>query len=289
MTLDLQRSWRAIGLVVPVLALGGIAAGCGEEDSAASGGGGGTAQPAALAIEATSAQPPEFKVPATAPAGAVTITFTNSTKDDIDGQLARAEGDHSDEEVLAQLNNAKQGKPVAGWFEGAGGVGSTEPGKTDSVTQVLEPGTYYVVGGDDSPDGALEKFEVKAGEGADLPRTDAKITATEYGFTAEGLKAGANRVELRNDGREWHHFLASEMKPDATIEDVRKFLLTEKGEVPFASEEGADSAVMNGGVSQVVNLDLKPGKYAFFCYIADRKGGPPHVVKGMVSEVTVEK
>jgi hypothetical protein len=287
MTLDLQRSWRAIGLVVPVLALG-VAAGCGDEDSAASGGGGDTSEPAALAIEATSAQPPEFKVPATAPAGAVTITFTNSTKADIDGQLARAEGDHSDEEVLAELNNAKQGKPVAGWFEGAGRVGSTEPGKTDSVTQVLEPGTYYVVGGDDSPDGALEKFEVKAGEGAELPATDAEITATEYGFTGEGLNAGPNRVELRNDGKEWHHFLASEMKPDATIEDVRKFLMTEKGELPFASEEGVDSAVMDGGMSQVVNLDLKPGKYAFFCYIADRKGGPPHVVKGMISEVTVE-
>ena len=287
MTLDLQGSWRAIGLVIPVLALG-VAAGCGDEDSEAGGGGSDATEPAALAIEATSAEPPEFKVPATAPAGAVTITFTNSTKDDIDGQMARVEGERSDQEVLAELNNAKEGRPVAGWLEGAGGVGSTEPGRTDSVTQVLEPGTYYVVGGDDSPEGALAKFEVKAGDGADLPATDAKISATEYGFTAEGLKAGANSVELRNDGKEWHHFLASAMKPDATIEDVRKFLLTEKGELPFASEEGANSAVMNGGMSQVVNLDLEPGKYAFFCYIADRKGGPPHVVKGMVSEVTVE-
>jgi hypothetical protein len=288
MTLDLQGSWRAIGLVVPVLALG-VAAGCGENDSAASGAADDTPEPATLAIEATSAQPPEFKVPATARAGAVKITFTNSTKHDMDGQMARVEGEHSDREVLAQLANAKEGRPVASWFKAAGGVGFVEPGSAHSVTQLLEPGTYYVVGGDAAPKGELAAFEVKAGAEAELPATDATVTATEYRFAGRGLKAGSNKVELRNRGKEWHHFLAAQMKPEATIEDVRKFLMTEKGEPPFASEEGADSAVMEGGASQVVNLDLKPGKYAFFCYIADRKGGPPHVAKGMISEVTVER
>jgi hypothetical protein len=36
-----------------------------------------------------------------------------------------------------------------------------------------------------------------------------------------------------------------------------------------------------------VNLDLKPGRYAFYCFISDRQGGPPHAVKGMVAEVEV--
>ncbi len=30
-----------------------------------------------------------------------------------------------------------------------------------------------------------------------------------------------------------------------------------------------------------------PGKYSLVCFIEDRKGGPPHVAKGMVGETTV--
>jgi hypothetical protein len=33
---------------------------------------------------------------------------------------------------------------------------------------------------------------------------------------------------------------------------------------------------------------LKPGKYALYCFISDRKGGPPHITKGTISEATVE-
>ena len=87
----------------------------------------------------------------------------------------------------------------------------------------------------------------------------------------------------------------SPIKPDATEEQVKKFLETEKGESPFADEEsedagpnGAETTVMDGGVAQIAELDLRKGKYAFFCFVADRQGGPPHVMKGMVSVVEVE-
>ena len=43
-----------------------------------------------------------------------------------------------------------------------------------------------------------------------------------------------------------------------------------------------------GGFSQSVKFEGGPGKYVFFCFVADKGGGPPHVAKGMVSEVTVE-
>ena len=63
--------------------------------------------------------------------------------------------------------------------------------------------------------------------------------------------------------------------------------MSEKGTPPFSEEDGLESAVMDGGVSQLIDVELKPGRYAFFCFIADKAGGPPHVAKGMVSEVTV--
>ena len=46
--------------------------------------------------------------------------------------------------------------------------------------------------------------------------------------------------------------------------------------------------MLDAGVSQTLDFKGEPGKYAFFCFMADKKGGPPHVAKGMVSEVVVE-
>jgi hypothetical protein len=45
--------------------------------------------------------------------------------------------------------------------------------------------------------------------------------------------------------------------------------------------------VIDGGESQVIDLQLKKGNYALVCFIQDRKGGPPHAAKGMVSEADV--
>ena len=48
------------------------------------------------------------------------------------------------------------------------------------------------------------------------------------------------------------------------------------------------STVLDGGKSQIVTANLEAGRYAFLCFISDKQtGGPPHVVKGMVSEVEV--
>jgi hypothetical protein len=44
---------------------------------------------------------------------------------------------------------------------------------------------------------------------------------------------------------------------------------------------------MDGGGKQVVEVELKAGKYALLCWVPDRAGGPPHAVKGMISEAVV--
>jgi hypothetical protein len=47
------------------------------------------------------------------------------------------------------------------------------------------------------------------------------------------------------------------------------------------------SGVLAGGTRENLPLDLKPGRYALLCFASDRAGGPPHVAKGMLDEVTV--
>ncbi|HYH58834.1 MAG TPA: hypothetical protein VD790_06395 [Thermoleophilaceae bacterium] len=281
-----RHEWRIAALALVVLALGAAVVGCGDDDDDESA----SSDPVALTIEATSAEPPAYTAPETVEAGVVEITLENNADAQIDGQLVRIDGEHADEEIVGELQNAMRGRPVQDWFQGAGGAPSTNPGESSTVTQVLEPGAYYVVGGDAPPADALTKITVEGEGGAELPEADGTIVATEYEFAGENLTAGTQRIEMRNEGEEWHHFLGGQLKEGATIEDAREFLETEKGAPPFAGseDEGVGTAVFDGGISQIVEVDLKPGTYAFFCFIADRAGGPPHVAKGMVSEVTVE-
>lgn len=82
--------------------------------------------------------------------------------------------------------------------------------------------------------------------------------------------------------------VAAPIKQGKTIADVRKFIKTEKGEEPIDEKGTVDTPVLEGGGSQVAQLNLKKkGKYALLCFVPDRKGGPPHVAKGMISEATV--
>ena len=46
--------------------------------------------------------------------------------------------------------------------------------------------------------------------------------------------------------------------------------------------------MIEGGETQLIDLDLKPGRYALFCLITDRLGGPPHALKGMVDEFEIK-
>ena len=45
--------------------------------------------------------------------------------------------------------------------------------------------------------------------------------------------------------------------------------------------------MLDGGAEQVTDLEFVKGKYALVCFITDRKGGPPHIAKGMISEVDI--
>jgi hypothetical protein len=69
---------------------------------------------------------------------------------------------------------------------------------------------------------------------------------------------------------------------------VTTFLETEEGEPPFDEAGNAGTAVIDGGRSQVVDLDLDSGSYALVCFVTDREGGEPHVAQGMITEAEVE-
>jgi len=264
------------------LALTAALAGCGDDEEKS----GTSAKPNEVAFELKpDGKKATMTGPKTVEAGVAEITLKNSTKKGGGLQLIRVEGDHTKEQVFTRGEAwGDKGRPLPSWLFLEGGVPNTGPGKSDSVTQALDPGKYYAA---DLESDAVAAIEVTGKAKGQVKQPQAKIDATEYTFRATDLKAGKSEVLFDNSGGEPHFVVGLPMNPGATIEDVRTFFKEEKGRPPFSEKGGFDTAVIEGRRKQVVNLNLKKGKYALACFIPDRKGGPPHAVKGMIAEATV--
>jgi hypothetical protein len=229
--------------------------------------------------------------PANAEAGLAEITLVNDSDAGADLQLIRVEGEHSIEEVTEGLGKAMQGKPFPEWFFAAGGVGSLGPGESATVTQVLQPGDYYAFNTEGGPPDPKSPSMTKvSGEESDaeIEEGDATVEAAEYVFNADTLPSGEVEIAFDNIGAQPHHLIASPIKGGATAEEVEKAFKEEKGPPPLEEKGTLSTAVLEGGEGQLVTMDLKPGRYALYCFITDREGGPPHAFKGMVDEVEVK-
>ncbi|MDP8910033.1 MAG: hypothetical protein M3N47_13175 [Chloroflexota bacterium] len=279
-----------------VLVAGALAlSACGDD------GGGGSPAPRKLAVEVVQAGENRFRLsaPRSVEAGLVEITLTSPAgSTSHDAQLVRVEGDHTLDEVVKTL--AVEGAPIPPWMAPAGGVGQTDAGATGRSVQRVSPGTYHILDtgqpeGDDVKSyfetGAVATFKVTGdAAAANLPHATAKITAREYAFSVRGLTAGRNEVEFANAGNEPHHVIAMPYREGATLADVKKAFGQQgppDGPPPVDFENLTGSAVLERGTRQVTELQLKRGRYALVCFVSDRRGGPPHVAKGMIAEAVV--
>ncbi len=228
--------------------------------------------------------------PKSAEAGLAEISFGNNSTGEADLQLIRVEGDHTAKEVVEGLEKATAGKPFPDWFFAGGGIGLIEPGETVTATQVLQPGSYYAFNTESAFDPKTTPVVEVTGEASDeeLDEGEGVVEAGEYVFESDGLPAGTNQILFDNIGAQPHHMLASKLIGDATAEEVEKAFKSKGGKPPLSEDGTQTTAVLEGGEGQLVTFDLEPGRYAFYCFITDRQGGPPHALKGMVDEIEVE-
>jgi len=285
------------------LGSGGLLAGCGDDDDKDAA----AAKPVAFAIEATAEGKTKkaLEFPATIKSGLATITLKNSDSVPRAAGFIRLVGDHTVDEAIKATGG--EGTPIPPWVEDGGGVSTVKPGETATVTQVLAPGRYAIsddetAGGQGEGKtyaelGAKGEFTVTGpASDAELPAQPATLTATddgdkEYGFEFKGLKAGPNEVRFENTGEELHHAIMLPLNKGATIDDAEAAFASDappKGPPPVDFEGLIGTQVIDGGIAQNIELDLKAGKYAVICFIQDREGGMPHVSKGMIDELTVE-
>lgn len=274
-----------VGAFALVLLVVGIA-GCG----------GGSDSPATLKVSINEkGKEATFSAPKSAEGGLIELTVTNEGKAPHGVQLIRYTGGHTPQEVLKVVSG--ESHKVPDWIRGEGGIGSVEGGQTASATLNLEAGNFLIADAEMEGKSAPAEVKVTEGDEGDLPSTEGTVTAEEkdedeYAWDVSGLKAGKNQITFNSEGDEALHLIVAvpvkgKVPPLSKIqEDIGK-----NGPPPsyIEFESAQATAVLDGGKSQTLPVDLKSGKYLFFCPLTDRDGGKPHYEEGLLSIETVSK
>ena len=293
-----SRAWALL------LALALLLAGCGGGDD-----GGGTQattppQPAKVTVTATaSGDQVSFDLPAQVKPGATELSLVNNTKEQVEFQLVQLDEGHTMAEFYPAIE--KDGAPIPTWLHAMGGVGEASPGERRTVVVDLKAGSYAWFSNTTPEQEGAEPLYKRGGEGslevtgdpsgAPLPATGAQITAkevspTDYRFDASGLKAGTNQITFTNGGGELHHVVIARLNDGATIDQAQEFFTTQdfKGPPPIDFDASEVTAVLDSSGKEVDTVELKSGSYALLCFLSDRAGSPPHVIKAkMIQEVKV--
>lgn len=286
----LNRSrWSSASLAAFVLALAAAAlTGCG---------GGGETSPTKLKIGVSEqGGTTSFTVPRSVEGGLVELTVTNEGRAPHGVQLIRYEAEHTAQEVLEKISGESEKTPD--WIRGEGGIGMVEGGGSATATMNLEAGKFLITdAAQQSGKPATAEMEVTEGGEGDLPSTEGSVTAEEkgenhYAWKVSGLRAGNNQVTFNSEGEHTIHLLvAVPLKGKVPpLNRIREDLSKEGGPPPsYVEFEKAEStAVLDGGKSQTTPLDLKSGRYLFFCPLTDRDGGKPHDQEGLLSVESVK-
>jgi len=260
-----------------------------------------------------------FDLPATVPGGFVSVEFKNEGKLVHEAAFVKVDQDVPQEQFVADLKAAsgEEGGPIAAYLKPYIAGFFTKAGATETFSQSLPSGNYYVVCAltdldsvegeqEEEPTGPplpqhfelgmLKKVTVDGPATVEPPEADTVVAATEYTFDISGLQAGKNEILFRNEGPKEIHMAAVLEFPEGVDEAaagkaIEAFTAESEGPPPEGTPEPADvgfSGVFEVGGAALFNVDAKAGRvYAFVCFIQDRAGGPPHAAKGMSKLVKV--
>lgn len=303
------------GVAVAALAL--FAAGCGDDDDTTADGATTTtaAEPGggAGALEVSAVDFGFEGLPDEIPGGAVKINLVNDGA--ADHEIAFVEiGDTELDQFLIDFAPVLQGGPIPEYVVSFVGANEVPVGGSDTFTYTLPEGTYAAFcalsGTPDDPEaegephfdlGMKQIVEVTAPTGeTELPEGDGTITALDYTFEAD-LSGGDSVINFVNDGPDQPHFAGFDVFPEGTtVEEAEAafetLLSLEDGQAPPEgtpeSEEVGFSGVSTPGNDIQFNVPggFESGRtYIFYCFIADRTGGPPHAIGNkMYKAFTIE-
>lgn len=132
------------------------------------------------------------------------------------------------------------------------------------------------------------------------PETEAPaeytIDATDHEFDApDEVPAGVATFRLVNNGQQLHHAVLVRLDEGHTVDDLRQNLQEQDVTAPesptmpsWATLMGGPNAAPPGGHGATsATVPLRPGEYAWLCFVHSPMDGEPHYEKGMITGMTV--
>jgi hypothetical protein len=235
-----------------------------------------------------------FAGPDTVAPGMTTIRMVNNGQQEHHIILGKLD----EGRTMADLMAAFQANPNAepDFLTWVGGAGSAMPGNGSNATQDLDAGTYvlicFVPDATDNMMPHIAKGMVKelvvAGERIDAPApaSAGDITLNEFVFATPTFSAGTHTFRVVNNGQQTHEVTVVRLNDGVTAEQYMASMAPGATTPPPGVAVGGNGAI-SPGRSNWFSLTLEPGNYVLLCFVPDPADGQPHIVKGMVTPVTI--
>jgi len=113
------------------------------------------------------------------------------------------------------------------------------------------------------------------------------VHANEFAFTApKSAPAGTITFRMVNDGKQLHHVAIVKLLNGRTAADFTDALKKPGPPPAWAVAVGGPNAVVPGQTMDAT-VTLEPGNYALVCFVPSPGEVAPHLMKGMISALTV--
>jgi uncharacterized cupredoxin-like copper-binding protein len=236
-----------------------------------------------------------FSGPDSIAAGWTRLILSNEGPDYHHMQLVRLSDGKTVDDLVAAFNDS----PVLpDWAEEVGGPNPPEAGQGSEAIVNLEAGNYALIctvpdrqGVPHIQHGMVKALTVEAvaEDTAVEPVADVTLDMVDFSFVLSApLQTGEQTIRVNNAGTQGHEVFLARLAPERSMDD---FLAS------FAPDAAFDAPVWQamGGLSVIepnaygyFTVDLEPGQYVLACFAPDDNSGMPHLMMGMVQEITVK-
>ncbi len=254
------------------------------------------AEPAELVIGATDYG---YELPENVVAGSTRLTLMNKGQELHQAALFRLADGKTAADVEALAAESSEEAPLPDWMIAAGGPVAVAPTQQASTFVDLEAGTYVLLCAIPDAEGVphmnlgqMATMEVGAAPedaaAAAAPEASAAIGLGDFAFTVdESLPAGAQVIEVTNNGAQPHESVLMKLNEGATAAEVAAAFAPGASGPPPAMPVGGVAPIAPGA-AQRFPADLSAGRYALLCFLPDPESGKPHVELGMMAEFDVK-
>ena len=234
-----------------------------------------------------------FNAPDSIPAGMTEIRLLNRGTEMHHVMLIRLDAGKTMADLAAAM---KPEAPFPAWAREVGGPQTPGPGGESNAILRLVAGRYAMICVIPSPDGKAHVMKGMAKEIVVTPassntananiRVSSTMTLFDYAFQlSQPLAAGRQTIRVKNTAEQSHEVVFLKLQPGKKVADMLAWMQKMEGPPPGAPIGG--TTPMARGEENLITLDLAPGDYGLICFVPDAKDAKPHLMHGMMTQLTI--